>query len=1373
MPGSQDADLAARAERLSLATSQQTPIAAAPPPEQPSNGRRRRREVVHQQRWEGLQCCMCVGAAPFHGDDSRGLMMHLVRAHLGQVLTAEAVAQLRTLDKAACQICAAIRARTTPYCRTCQCATPTRPLVLGDVVQDTRRQGQVPSAPQGGGTPEAEGHRAEEDMGNQEQDAPDARRAVRAVRISDASKRAAVHLHRGGLKKVPKCVASRMAVAKAEGIEGSLADDEDWGFLARYSTRLLLAPIPRGADRNSELKRRLLFWEDGRVDELVTRICGQQVEAERMRGRRSQDDDSEERRGQMAREKTAAGGIRKAMMGLVGGVASSTPAEREQWTSNLIPRSHLDGSPCPTPEEEREARECAWGGGDIARAKADMRQACRTPGRGPALPWVHLPPLTAPGPTGDRQEHLDDIMKGAGASQRRRLTRCLDELTVRWATNQLPRACRWVLNTQVLFLVKGHTPTSKEFDDNEWLSTLPENEAGGIGADSEWMTDVAETDVVDVGPEVDATTLEPPTVSAGPNVRPIQMGEFLRKWVSRRLLVLNSGDIGKVMAAMRQYGNGQSGGTEAMAIFHQQLYELWHAGALSRPLARIKVDEKNCFGMLEWPSVRKAAREGLPRHYAVASWKHQCPSHVEQTGVEPSMKNRGAEQGDVDGPLECSLTLGRVASSTTAAMHTAQRNGSLPWASSDGVAVSAAEIEYDDRQARATAWQIVPPADRRDGGGVGSIVTDPRHEVQAFGGVADYWYLDDGDILCDPRLVLSFLTTFDDENPKVGAERNRLKTKVFYMTDADTLETNATPWQLDGVRALATVATIAEVEPTLGVVTGEPEAVEEQLRQKVEVVKAMQTKVAICQDVQTEHVLNRDSLGIGRVNHILRVHGDMMLRHDTTLGGFDDARGEALDRLFPGLTPESKDQASLSESYGGLGWRRVSDIARPANLAALLQTSPLVRGMAAAAVRAGLLPAGQLEAQLESTIQRVESAYLSGLDEVERVKAEQFISNVKDAAERQWRRTLAGQTGLEAPAPYADSTYEGDREHHAGQRSRMADEETSEAGAAGRRLTVPHVQRELTRIQDCTKLRALEATLTSQGNWPQLERLRELRHPEVSHSWLSHLDSSSGAVMTPADYVINVQKRLGARILGGAIACRLCGAPLDPQLEHAETCSTAEATRGHYACVRSLVEGFRLADPGVTTEPRGLTSTQARPADIFTTAAVPGRSAALDVCIASPNAAAAQGDAAEAAFRRKLRHYRNVIPELRRAGVAFRPLIWTADARPHPASVRTLRYAAEVAASRHGGLEGRPAMLRRWKHEITVAIMRRRAAMSRAVLPGRSARAEWLLTGWSDEAATSTRRAPQLDEDADDFGSVDANAPDLDGAESLNEGAEG
>ena len=103
--------------------------------------------------------------------------------------------------------------------------------------------------------------------------------------------------------------------------------------------------------------------------------------------------------------------------------------------------------------------------------------------------------------------------------------------------------------------------------------------------------------------------------------------------------------------------------------------------------------------------------------------------------------------------------------------------------------------------------------------------------------------------------------------------------------------------------------------------------------------------------------------------------------------------------------------------------------------------------------------------------------------------------------------------------------------------------------------------------------------------------------------------------MADCDYVINIQKRLGARIVEEPTFCRLCGTMLDPQLEHSETCAVAEATRGHYACVRAMLDGFKIADPSVTTEPRGLTSTQARPADILTNAAVPGRRAALDVCV--------------------------------------------------------------------------------------------------------------------------------------------------------------
>ena len=62
--------------------------------------------------------------------------------------------------------------------------------------------------------------------------------------------------------------------------------------------------------------------------------------------------------------------------------------------------------------------------------------------------------------------------------------------------------------------------------------------------------------------------------------------------------------------------------------------------------------------------------------------------------------------------------------------------------------------------------------------------------------------------------------------------------------------------------------------------------------------------------------------------------------------------------------------------------------------------------------------------------------------------------------------------------------------------------------------------------------------------------------PRVSHKWLIH----SG------DFVVVVQKRLVNGSDVGDGACRLCGAFLDQQLQHSETCNTAGAT----ACVDAL-----------------------------------------------------------------------------------------------------------------------------------------------------------------------------------------------------------
>ena len=78
---------------------------------------------------------------------------------------------------------------------------------------------------------------------------------------------------------------------------------------------------------------------------------------------------------------------------------------------------------------------------------------------------------------------------------------------------------------------------------------------------------------------------------------------------------------------------------------------------------------------------------------------------------------------------------------------------------------------------------------------------------------------------------------------------------------------------------------------------------------------------------------------------------------------------------------------------------------------------------------------------------------------------------------------------------------------------------------------------------------------------------------------------------------------------------------MDVRANHALCCAPAQSTVGHYSVVRALADGLRVADSSVTFEVRGLVeNSRARPADVFTKAAVPGRDAALDVTIAAQDA---------------------------------------------------------------------------------------------------------------------------------------------------------
>ena len=137
-------------------------------------------------------------------------------------------------------------------------------------------------------------------------------------------------------------------------------------------------------------------------------------------------------------------------------------------------------------------------------------------------------------------------------------------------------------------LEEGDRPASKQFDDDKRIRSLTEAQ--------EVTTDVQE----------DSVTYD--QQKAGPQkVRPIQMEEFLREDVSRRLLAPSDREIVALTTSMRQIGVGTPGGGEALGIFHQRIYDEWMTGSLSESLARIKVDEK----LLRDDRVEGGARGGV------------------------------------------------------------------------------------------------------------------------------------------------------------------------------------------------------------------------------------------------------------------------------------------------------------------------------------------------------------------------------------------------------------------------------------------------------------------------------------------------------------------------------------------------------------------------------------------------------------------------------------------------------------------------------------------------------------------------------------------------------------------------------------------
>ena len=119
---------------------------------------------------------------------------------------------------------------------------------------------------------------------------------------------------------------------------------------------------------------------------------------------------------------------------------------------------------------------------------------------------------------------------------------------------------------------------------------------------------------------------------------------------------------------------------------------------------------------------------------------------------------------------------------------------------------------------------------------------------------------------------------------------------------------------------------------------------------------------------------------------------------------------------------------------------------------------------------------------------------------------------------------------------------------------------------------------------------------------------------------------------------------------------------------------------------------------------------------MLTSAALPGRLAALDVGVACPDAAGAGVDACESMRCAKLRRYAGHLGELEREGVAYTPVTWSCYGRPRVDSERVVSALAAAAARRQGFADG-GALLQRARGALGVQIRRRAACMVHSFLP--------------------------------------------------------
>ncbi|MFM7982028.1 MAG: hypothetical protein ACKPKO_22185, partial [Candidatus Fonsibacter sp.] len=143
----------------------------------------------------------------------------------------------------------------------------------------------------------------------------------------------------------------------------------------------------------------------------------------------------------------------------------------DQQKKDCVPIYLPERQTPPHPINERQIATAAAlspAGQTLSQIKQFLYEKHHTTGRHKTMARIHFKRLCAPGPSGQRGEHAEQIYKLKHETLKTRWNRAIDELTARAMQGTLPQCCEWILHTSLTWLNKTTQQEADDLEDARW-----------------------------------------------------------------------------------------------------------------------------------------------------------------------------------------------------------------------------------------------------------------------------------------------------------------------------------------------------------------------------------------------------------------------------------------------------------------------------------------------------------------------------------------------------------------------------------------------------------------------------------------------------------------------------------------------------------------------------------------------------------------------------------------------------------------------------------------------------------------------------------------------------------------------------------------